>query len=124
MQFLLHVIGAVLLWVSLARCQESPNLSVYGDVPGLSPSPYYSFRVREQSSGEWQDWMDTFALVTECTTEKYCNTTGYYDKGPYINDVSEIFGILDPLPPLVSTKFTQPSFLWSEIGYPPPPSLY
>ena len=24
--------------------------------------------------------MDTFALVTECTTEKYCNTTGFYDK--------------------------------------------
>ena len=46
-------------------------------------------------------------------------------KGPYINDVSEIFGILDPPcqqgDMLVSTKFTQPPLLWSEIGYPLPP---
>ena len=28
------------------------------------------------------------------------------------------FGILDPPP--VSTKFTQPPFLWSEFGQPPP----
>ena len=65
-----------LLCLPLVTAQESPNLSVYGEVPGLSPSPYYSFRVREKGSG---DWINTFALVTECTLEKYCNTTGYYD---------------------------------------------
>ena len=76
MTFTIYVISALMLWCSLANGQESPNLSVYGDVPGLSPSPYYSFRVREQGS----EWLDTFALVTECTLEKYCNTTGYYDE--------------------------------------------
>ena len=35
-------------------------------------------------------------------------------------DVFLIFGILDPLPPLVSTKSTQPPFLWSEFSQPPP----
>ena len=68
---------ALLFLCSLVIGQESPNLSIYGDVPGLTPSPYYSFRVREQGSGEW---IDTFALVTECTLEKYCNTTGFYDE--------------------------------------------
>ena len=55
----------------------SPRLSVYGKVPGLSPSPYYEFRVREKKSGEWKD---TFALMTECSLEKVCNTTGFYDQ--------------------------------------------
>ena len=71
----LFVFGAVLCG-QLVDCQESPNLSVYGEVPGLSPSPYYSFRVREKDSGEW---LDTFPLMTECSLEKYCNTTGYYE---------------------------------------------
>ena len=34
---------------------------------------------------------------------------------------TEIFGIWTPSLPLVSTKSTQPPFLWSEIGQPPPP---
>ena len=34
--------------------------------------------------------------------------------GPFTNDVSQIFGIFAPPP--VSIKFTQPPFLWSEIG--------
>ena len=49
------------------------RLSVYGPVPGLAPSPYYRLQVREQ--GE-QAWRDTFTLLTECTAEKFCNTTG------------------------------------------------
>ena len=49
-----------------------PNLNVYDKVPGLSPSPYYSFEVREYGS---EEWLDTFALLTECTAEKLCNTT-------------------------------------------------
>ena len=52
-----------------------PELSVYGEVPGLEPSPFYKFNVRKEGSKEW---FDTFAFVTECTLEKYCNTTGYY----------------------------------------------
>ena len=55
----------------------SAHLSVYGDVPGVSPSPYYSFRVRERGS---EKWLNTFALMTECTDDKFCNTTGYYDQ--------------------------------------------
>ena len=76
MPFMSYVIGALLLCGNLATSQESPNLSVYGNVPGLSASPYYSFRVKEHES---EEWLDTFALVTECTLEKYCNTTGYYE---------------------------------------------
>ena len=56
--------------------QEAQKLSVYGPVPGLSPSPYYSFKVREYGS---EEWLDTFALVTECTGEKFCNTTNAFD---------------------------------------------
>ena len=51
-------------------------LSVYGPVPGLAASPYYSVQVREE---EAHTWLDTFLLLTECTTEKFCNTTGYYE---------------------------------------------
>ena len=44
--------------------------------------------------------------------------------GPYIKDVRKIFGILDPLPPLVR-KFTQPPLLTSStmsaFGVPPSP---
>ena len=52
--------------------EGNPNLNVYDKVPGLSPSPYYSFKVREYGS---EEWLDTFALLTECTAEKLCNTT-------------------------------------------------
>ena len=76
MSYIPYVIGALLLCSNLATSQESPNLSVYGNVPGLSASPYYSFRVKEHES---EKWLDTFALVTECTLEKYCNTTGFYE---------------------------------------------
>ena len=77
MKHLACITFLVFLCSNLISCQELPNLSVYGEVPGLSPSPYYSFKVREKDSGEW---IDTFALMTECTLEKYCNTTGYYDQ--------------------------------------------
>ena len=36
----------------------------------------YSFKVREHGT---EEWLDTFALVTECTAEKFCNTTGAFD---------------------------------------------
>ena len=53
----------------------SPVFSVYGPVPGLDPSPFYSFRVRKVQTGQNHadtQWMDTFAMVTECTKEKNC----------------------------------------------------
>ena len=52
------------------------GLNVYGSVPGLDPSPFYSLQVREASS---DTWLEAFTLVTECTAEKFCNTTGMYD---------------------------------------------
>ena len=57
--------------------QTGPGvLGVYGPVPGLPPSPYYSLQLRE---GGTQDWLDTFTLLTECTGEKFCNTTGMFN---------------------------------------------
>ena len=55
---------------------KSLPVSVYGPVHGLEPSPYFAFRVRLETE---QEWMDTFAMVTECTIDKFCNTTGYYN---------------------------------------------
>ena len=55
---------------------DNGRLAVYGPVPGLAPSPYYRLQVRAEGS---DSWLDTFSLLTECTTEKFCNTTGYYD---------------------------------------------
>ena len=51
-------------------------MRVYGPVPGLTPSPYYSHQVRRETS---DTWLDTFTLHTECTAEKFCNTTGMFD---------------------------------------------
>ena len=49
---------------------------MYGPVPGLPPSPYYRLQVRE---GGNEAWLDTFTLLTECTGEKFCNTTGMFE---------------------------------------------
>ena len=51
------------------------ELSVYGKVPSLNPSPFYQIEVRKVGS---ENWLDPFTLVTECTAEKYCNTTGVF----------------------------------------------
>ena len=74
MGHLSYVLGAALIGSSIGTATglASANLSVYERVPGLSPSPYYSFKVREYGS---EEWLDTFALLTECTAEKLCNTT-------------------------------------------------
>ena len=65
-----------LLRESEGNLLDKNNLNVYGSVPGLDPSPFYSFQVRKAEDGSW---LDAFTLFTECTTEKFCNTTGYYD---------------------------------------------
>ena len=88
MIFLLHcllaTISAGLAW--------GQGLHVYGSVPGLDPSPFYSLQVREASS---DTWLEAFTLVTECTAEKFCNTTGMYDNlanwsNSYINFEMEV----------------------------------
>ena len=68
-----RVVCLLPLLLSPALARQGDRLSVYGPVPGLAPSPYYRLQVREQ--GE-QAWRDTFTLLTECTAEKFCNTTG------------------------------------------------
>ena len=54
---------------------DNERLGVYGPVPGLAPSPYYRLQVREEGS---DSWLDTFTLLTECTADKFCNTTGVF----------------------------------------------
>ena len=51
------------------------GLNVYRSVPGLDSSLFYRLQVREASS---DTWLEAFTLVTECTAEKFCNTTGFY----------------------------------------------
>ena len=56
--------------------QGTERLSVYGPVPGLSPSPYYGVQVRQEGH---QDWLSPFTFLTECTGETFCNTTGAFN---------------------------------------------
>ena len=72
------VISLLSLTILVAGGSQADNdrLGVYGPVPGLAPSPYYRLQVREEGS---DSWLDTFTLLTECTTEKFCNTTNYYE---------------------------------------------
>merc|ERR1719450_492619 len=58
--------------------EEGGGLSAYGPVPGLSPSPYYSVQVRRERE-EPDSWLETFTLLSECTAEKFCNTTGMFE---------------------------------------------
>ena len=72
------ILKIFLCGIILKYVQANDNddeLSVYGKVPGLSPSPFYEIKVRKEGS---EHWLNPFTLVTECTTDKYCNTTGIY----------------------------------------------
>ena len=60
----------------LAHISSLSGLSVYGPVPGLAPSPHYSVQVREEGR---QPWLSPFTLLTECTGETFCNTTGIFN---------------------------------------------
>ena len=62
-----------LLLLPLAAGQ---GVSVYPPVPGLPPSPYYTLRVREVGA---EEWLEAATLLTDCTADKFCNTTGFYD---------------------------------------------
>ena len=52
------------------------EFNVYGHVPGLEQSPFYRLRLRKYGP---KDWHEPFTFVTECTTAKFCNTTGVYN---------------------------------------------
>jgi len=52
------------------------QLSVYPPVPGLTPSEFYSFRVREVSSSQW---LSPFAWVTRCVDEATAEATKYFE---------------------------------------------
>ena len=69
-----HVFISIFLVTTLfvTTIQTSSSVSVYDPVPGLDPSPYYKFRIRD-GTDEDSDWMESFAFLTECTLEKYCN---------------------------------------------------
>ena len=69
-----HAIILIFLVTTLfvTTIQTSSSVSVYDPVPGLDPSPYYKFRIRDGTDEE-SDWMEPFAFLTECTLEKYCN---------------------------------------------------
>ena len=53
------------------------QLNVYGSVPGLDPSPYYSIQVRAADGRS--GWREAFTWLTECTADKFCNTTGAFN---------------------------------------------
>ena len=71
---MIHAIILIFLVTTLfaTTIQTSSSVSVYDPVPGLDPSPYYKFRIRDGTDEE-SDWMESFAFLTECTLEKYCN---------------------------------------------------
>ena len=74
---IVHIfIGCLLTAVVKSNRSNNHELSVYGEVPGLNPSPFYDIKVRKVGS---ENWLNPFTLVTECTTDKYCNTTGIYN---------------------------------------------
>ena len=52
------------------------EINVYGKVPGLDESQFYRIRLRKYDS---ENWVEQFTFVTECTAEKFCNTTGVYN---------------------------------------------
>jgi len=53
-----------------------PNLSVYPPVPGLAPSEFYSFRVREVNSSQW---LSPFACITRCVDKATAEATHYFE---------------------------------------------
>ncbi len=63
------------------------GLSVYPPVPGLDPSPHYSFRVRQVGSDQW---MEPFAWLTRCVDSTPENdATRYYSQ--YIGGWSQTY---------------------------------
>ena len=72
MRKMLYFVNLLFLYFNFVSCQ----LHVYDAVPGLDPSPYYEIQVKEENSSSW---IPVFTLLTECTAEKFCNTTGHFE---------------------------------------------
>jgi len=67
-----------LLLASLAvGFSKSQKLNVYPLVDGLEQSPFYKVQVKQAND---DIWLSPFNFVTECTGEKFCNTTGFIDQ--------------------------------------------
>ena len=65
---IVHIfIGCLLTAVVKSNRSNNHELSVYGEVPGLIPSPFYDIKVRKVGS---ENWLNPFTLVTECATDK------------------------------------------------------
>ena len=62
------LIGMPILTFSEVR----EGLHIYPPVPGLEPSPHYSFKIRTQGSNKWTD---AFAFVTACKSGGVTNGT-------------------------------------------------
>ena len=69
---MLYFVNLLFLYFNFISCQ----LHIYDAVPGLDPSPYYEIQVKEENSSSW---IPVFTLLTECTAEKFCNTTGHFE---------------------------------------------
>ena len=69
---MLYFVNLLFLYFNFVSCQ----LHVYDAVPGLDPSPYYEIQVKEENRSSW---IPVFTLLTECTAEKFCNTTGHFE---------------------------------------------
>ena len=75
MKFLiLYTIFITILLIQVSA-ENDEELSIYGNVPGLDSSPFYHVKVKKETSS---NWLNPFTFVTECTAEKFCNTTGVY----------------------------------------------
>jgi hypothetical protein len=66
----------VLVLAMVFEAAAAEQLSVYPAVPGLAPSEFYSFRVREVSSNQW---LSPFAWATRCVGKKTANATAYFE---------------------------------------------
>ena len=67
----------IVIFISLesVSAEENAGLGVYGEVPGLDPSPYYRVELRKENSNSW---LTPFTFLTECPGDKFCNTTGVF----------------------------------------------
>ena len=66
----------LLLLLMIVTPLYAGELHVYDRVPGLAPSPFYKLQVKMEDS---DTWVEAFTLVTQCTADTYCNTTGIYN---------------------------------------------
>ena len=69
----LILIHILCLFVLLVQA-DNAGINVYSDVPGLTPSDHYSFKVRKEGS---DSWLAPFAFLTEC--KQGGETNAYYD---------------------------------------------